>query len=316
MKKIYPLGNKIEQLINKTRDTYVENLLKEATGNEYDDVPDVNWDSEYHTEVPLSGLPPGGYGYPTKDSAYDEERVNILVGKDNYIKPDVKIIIPKKKKKFIVDEPPKENFHEDPDVKFEDIELKEQEAPPVQKSKQKPITDPNTGEVFQNPEAAAIDPNTSIDQSAGGMYQDPNAMGGMGLDKPKTAEEIGRIFELKKIYSRLISVEEYLSFSPDEILITLRNYVSKCIELFETLISNVDAFKDQIDDIIVVFYKFLERVYAVINRYYKVKNKEEGDQKNKTSLFTKPEVVYSKKGSFGPESNSHVGSPQDYNTLR
>jgi len=131
---------------------------------------------------------------------------------------------------------------------------------------------------------------------------------------PKTAEEIGRIFELKKIYARLIAVEEYLSFSPDEILIKLRSYVSKCIEMFETLISNIDSFKDQIDDIIVVFYKFLERVYSIINRYYEIKNKEEGDQKHKTSLFTKPEVVYSKKGSVGPEPSSNA--VQNYNSLR
>ena len=123
-------------------------------------------------------------------------------------------------------------------------------------------SDMNAG---QDPNAMGADPN-----AAGGMYQDPNAMGmgGMGAPEPKTAEEIGRIFELKKIYARLIAVEEFLSFSPDETLVKLRDYISKSIELFETLISNVDSFKDQIDDIIVMFYKFLESVYEIMNDYY------------------------------------------------
>ena len=278
MKKIYPLGSKIEQLIRETDDDYFEDVPRED-------------DKEYKTQAPLADLPKGGFGYPTRGSAYE----------DINIKP---VVVPtKKKKKFIEELPPKDNFVEEPEVKFENKKLKEQKNPKdnEQVLGQSPAVpgpysqDINAGE-DPNAMGGAVDPN-----AAGGMYQDPsmggdpNAMGGMGTPPPKTPEEIGRIFELKKIYARLISIEEYLSFSPNVTLVSLRDYVSKAIELFETLISNVDTFKDQLDEIIVMFYKFLEYVYDVMNKYYKDKAKEDKNDVNKSKLFTTPEVTFRKK---------------------
>ena len=85
-----------------------------------------------------------------------------------------------------------------------------------------------------------------------------NAGMGMGMEEeePKEPKELGRIYELKKIYTRLVSIESYLSTSSDETLIKLRNYVSRAIELFQLLISNIDSYTDKIDDIIVHFINF------------------------------------------------------------
>lgn len=110
-------------------------------------------------------------------------------------------------------------------------------------------------------------------------------MGGMGMnafgmpeEEPKEPKELGRTYELKKIYTRLVSIESYLSSSSDETLIKLRNYVSRAIELFQLLISNIDSYKDKIDDIIVTYYKFLELVYNLLKQYYKNKEKENNEE--------------------------------------
>ena len=284
MKKIYPLGNKIDQLISETSDDFV-------------DVPYED-DKEYKTQAPLSGLPKGGYGY---SNAFDEDTV---------VHP---VILKKKPKKRFIDEfPPKENYNEEPEVKFENKRLKEQKNP-KKEIEQIPTQSPsvpgpysqdvNVGQIDPN-QNGGVDPNTGINNvgmdgagdpnASGGMYQDPNAGLG-GMPPAKTATEIGRIFELKKIYSRLISIEEYLSFSPNVTLVNLRDYVSKSIQLFEILISNVDSFQDQMDEIIVMFYKFLEYVYEVLNKFYKDKTKDDKSNVDKTKLFTSPAVSFRKK---------------------
>jgi len=95
-----------------------------------------------------------------------------------------------------------------------------------------------------------------------------------GMSHPPTAEQVGRIFELKKIYSRLLSIEQYLSFTSDEFLLNLKEYISKAIELFETLIFNLDSFKNKLDDIIVLYYTFVQSVYQLLDKYYKKKEKD------------------------------------------
>lgn len=103
-----------------------------------------------------------------------------------------------------------------------------------------------------------------------GMPTDPSMMGGFGMPQQplKTPPEIGRIFELKKIYAKLMSVDSFLSTSSDPELLKLRNYVTKACELFETLAANLDSFKPKIDETIVLFYKFLDEIYSILNKYY------------------------------------------------
>jgi len=112
-----------------------------------------------------------------------------------------------------------------------------------------------------------------IDMGMGGM---------MGEEEPKDPEILGKTYELKKIYSRLVSIESYLSSSSDIVLLRLRNYVSQAIELFETLSANVKSFKDKLNDIIVMFYEFIEIVYVLLNDYYEAERKED-KAKNKKS---------------------------------
>jgi len=150
------------------------------------------------------------------------------------------------------------------------------------------IAQDNMGE--QNPESG-MDPNMGQDPSqlAGGnnysqnqqmmdpsmQGQDPS-MGGMGMQPPElSAENVGRVFELKKIYARLLSIDSQLSFSSDSILLKLRRFINKAIELFETVISNIESYRKNIDQIIVMYYQFLEDVYSIMKRYYQSKEKKD-----------------------------------------
>ncbi len=107
----------------------------------------------------------------------------------------------------------------------------------------------------------------------GGQYQDPNMMGGQNFmpptGAPQSSEEVGRIYELKKIYSRLVSVESYLSSLFSSKLLKVRDLVVQTISLFETVISNFSLYKSKIDDIIIDFYEFIEKVYLSVANYYK-----------------------------------------------
>jgi len=104
-------------------------------------------------------------------------------------------------------------------------------------------------------------------------------------DTSKTPAEIGKIYELKKIYTRLTTIESYLAEVSNPDLLRLRLLVSKAIELFEILSSNLDSFKPPrspettINEIIIVYYKFLDQVYESVVDYYK-KTKNDEDEKS------------------------------------
>lgn len=113
------------------------------------------------------------------------------------------------------------------------------------------------------------DPGMEGDPSLGAI--DP-AMAGVGTpdrDYVKLdSNDLGRVYEMKKIYARLTSVESYLTESTDEELLELRRGVGKAIDLFEVVITNISKFKDKIDPIIVTFYEFLDQVYSALRKYH------------------------------------------------
>ena len=147
--------------------------------------------------------------------------------------------------------PPEESEEEVPE---EEGEEQQEEVPETEQPGQEGMPPEEGGE---------MDPN------------DPNAMAGMGEEPPKDPQELGKIYELKKIYSRLVSIESYLSNSSDLTLLKLRNHVSQAIELFETLAANIKSYEGKINDIIITFYEFIEMVYKILRIYYDKKRKED-----------------------------------------
>jgi len=109
--------------------------------------------------------------------------------------------------------------------------------------------------------------------------QDPTAMGGMGMmgtppEEKLTSTQLGRMYELKKIYSRLTSIEMFLSRTTDESILEIRKYVAQSISMFELVVSNFPEYKDKIDEIIVTYYEFLTNVYSSIRNYFSGVTKE------------------------------------------
>lgn len=143
--------------------------------------------------------------------------------------------------------------------------------------------DPAAGIEADAPAAGGADP-FATDPAAGGAApgmdpmmgggaapgMDPMMGGGMGFGmEPRSATELGKIYELKKIYNRLASIESYLATEASEDLQKIRGYVAQAIEMFEIIASNLYAYKDRMDEIIVIYYKFLLEVYDLVRTYYK-----------------------------------------------
>lgn len=105
---------------------------------------------------------------------------------------------------------------------------------------------------------------------------DSNIMGMMGQEEEKTPSQLGRIYELKKIYARLISIEAYLGDESDKELLEIRSYISQGVELFEVISANFNSYEDKLDEIIVIYYKFLLEIYSSVKNFY-AKQKNSGD---------------------------------------
>jgi len=168
--------------------------------------------------------------------------------------------------------------------------LKDENKPdPNEAAAPEPPPEEPVGDTGGDPTAAVPDPN-----AAGGApdpnvqdpnaMMDPNAMGGMGMGgnvDPMTGQPIedpshlGRIYEIKKIYTRLTSIESYLASEADPFLVKIRSYVSQAIQLFEILASNLQSYKEKLDDIIIQYYKFLDTVFELVrDRYKELKDKQ------------------------------------------
>lgn len=134
-------------------------------------------------------------------------------------------------------------------------------------------------------------------EEEGGEQENPSDMmpdtGGEGKEEDYSASQIGRIYELNKIFSRILSLESYLSESGDQELLELRSYVSEAVDLFKVVIDNVDEFMEEIDDIIVMFYEFLQASYALLKKHYDKKRRE----KEKNSKNSKNKTNKNKKNS-------------------
>lgn len=127
-----------------------------------------------------------------------------------------------------------------------------------------------TGEEVAPPEEG-MDPNT---QPGGMPGEDPSMMGGTPEAQALTQNQLGRMYELKKIYSRLSSVESFLSRTTDDNILEIRKMVSNAIDLFELVISNFEQYKENVDEIIITYYKFLDVVYDSIRTHFKQISKQ------------------------------------------
>lgn len=193
---------------------------------------------------------------------------------------------------------------------FDEEEEEKEEEEKVKKSDLADIREqPEEEEEEEVPAEPEEDPAVAGEEEA--MPDMPGGEEDMGIpgmpgeedDKgPETPEEVGRVYELKKIYSRLLSINQHLAESTDGLLLKLRLIIGQSIEVFEVMIANIDLFKDKVDDIIVLYYEFLERVYGILKKYYEVKRKEDEKDKKDAKTTDKPERISPE---FGPQSSEN-----------
>lgn len=144
--------------------------------------------------------------------------------------------------------------------------------------------DPMTG--------APIDPNSQQNNDPlmglgdASAPQDPMAMGGMGAIDPmtgmpipdqgpsKTFTAIGRAYKLKKIYDILDKLSYLLHTTPDTKLQEISKQVDESFELFRLVINNLKLYKDQVDDLIVMYYSMLKDICDNIENVYKERKLE------------------------------------------
>lgn len=131
---------------------------------------------------------------------------------------------------------------------------------------------PQGGMADQNmmdPNMMGGDPNMMGGMAPGmgapGMM-DPNMMGGMMGPQPLDPGNIGKVFILKKIYTRLISVQENLDKLCGAEFDEIKSHVSESIEHFQNVIKNFDQFKDKLDEIISLYQRFLVSVVNKVER--------------------------------------------------
>ena len=119
-----------------------------------------------------------------------------------------------------------------------------------------------------------------MDPGMGGM----GGMGGFGMPEEKdvisTPTNIGRLFEIQKIYTYLKALDGIIIKNTDGDLKRLKKLVGDAIEVFDLVISNLKVYRDRLDKIIIYFYKFIYRLTQIVQLYYEKKNSTYKKDKN------------------------------------
>jgi len=259
------LNRKLFFKFNKIKVTPAEGESKEKTVSEYLG-PGGGFGFNQHY---------GGERYPgSHDRSADLDVPDVSGLDDDYvthqpthIKPDHDV----KASKIDDDQNTQKEKENDKVVDLNPGEMREQDeelAP--EPAIEEPAAEPDMGDV-------GADPGMGADPGIGdpGLGGDPNAMM-PGEEEPKTPNELGRTYEMKKIYSRLVSMNEYLADERSPKILKTKLNIAKAIDLFSVIGANPDSYTEKIDEIIIGYYKFLEAAYKRIRSFYKLEAKRVG----------------------------------------
>ena len=107
------------------------------------------------------------------------------------------------------------------------------------------------------------------------MVQDPNAMGGMApqvdaygmpIEPPMEPEEIGKVYMLLKVYSRLTAISRVLDELSDEKYDDIKYSVGEALDLFKTIVLNYDSFKQKEGKIDIITNKYKSYINSIAER--------------------------------------------------
>ena len=130
-----------------------------------------------------------------------------------------------------------------------------------------------------DPNAMAIDGQMIDPNDPNAAMGDPNMLGAGGMmpvdpDLPTSMSEVGKAYELKKIHTRLIVLDRFLSQHQTEKSDSIQIYLRQALDLFHVVISNFRLYINKIDDLIVLFYKFIFKIVEMIKQIISIQREE------------------------------------------
>jgi hypothetical protein len=162
-----------------------------------------------------------------------------------------------------------DSLHEADDEAGEEVEEAPPEEEEVPEGEQMQPEVGAEGEAIPG-EEGTMDPGMGGDPAMGG-----GGFGEMSGEEIKTPSELGRIYELNKIYDRLYLINKFLENNPDHKLIKLRKMVGESFSIFRLVLNNLPSFKDKIDEVILVYYQFISSVVLMLEKYMKKKSSKQ-----------------------------------------
>ena len=128
------------------------------------------------------------------------------------------------------------------------------------------------------PSDPGAEPNMGTPGDMGDMGGGMDSMGmggGFGMggeEEQKTSTEIGRIYEVRKLYHRMTVLNNFLRNNPDNSLEPIKKIIGEAYDILNIVINNIKSFKDKIDDVITKYYRLVERALLVLEKHYKDKS--------------------------------------------
>lgn len=156
-------------------------------------------------------------------------------------------------------------------------EQPEEEAAPQEEDSQDQEQQPEEEGAPDEDAPPEEDPN--VDPEA--MPEDPNAA--PGEEAGQVEISIGRIYELKKIYAKLLAIDKLLDNHSDVAFDETKQKIMEALDLFHIISLNLDKFNDKLDSIIIDFYKFLKDIVEEIAQLGKSINRKTKENENESS---------------------------------
>jgi hypothetical protein len=133
-------------------------------------------------------------------------------------------------------------------------------------------------------------------------------------DSPRN---IGRLYELNKIYFNLKTLDNFLLRLHDTEILKLRELVDEAIDIFKITVDNLQLYKGEIDNIIIAYYKFIKRLMLIIEKFYEqkyIKGKKEKEDKKRNEDSNPEDNKQQKEKDEDYKNEKAVGTlPQGYN---
>ena len=124
------------------------------------------------------------------------------------------------------------------------------------------------------------DKTSAMGGMMGGMMGGIDPMTGMpSTDNSASVNSsaIGRIYELKKIYYRLMQLNKMLTNCPDKEMNEIQKVTSESFDLLRLIIQNLKTYKDKIDDIIISYFSLVKDISSKLEQHYMKKSQSEED---------------------------------------